>query len=66
MKFCGIAVSFGEFWNVKVVVFAEYALDDFVAPDMFVVFAAVVNNQWTVAVLWEFESCFPLSMNVKW
>ena len=51
MKFGGIAVSFGEFWNVKVVVFAEYALDDFVCADMFVVFAAVVNNKWTVVVV---------------
>lgn len=66
MKFGGIAVSFGEFWNVKVVVFAEYALNDFVCAEMFVVFAAVVNNQWTVVVLRKFASCFPLSMNVKW
>ena len=28
MKFGGITVSFAEFRNVKIVVFAEYALDD--------------------------------------
>ena len=50
MKFGGIIVGFGEFWNVKIVVFAEY-LDDFVCADMFVVFTAVVNNWWTAAVL---------------
>ena len=44
MKFGGIIVSFGEFWNVKIVVFAEYSLDDFVSADMFVVFTAAVNN----------------------
>ena len=44
MKFGGITVSFGDFWNVKIVVFAEYALDDFVCAEMFVVFTAVVNN----------------------
>ena len=51
MKFGGIIVGFGEFWNVKIVVFAEYVLDDFVCADMFVVFTGVVNNWWTVAVL---------------
>ena len=30
VKFGGIIGSFGEFWNVKIVVFAEYAFDDFV------------------------------------
>ena len=44
MKFGGIIGSFGEFWNVKIVVFAEYAFDDFVCARMFVVFTAVVNN----------------------
>ena len=51
MKFGCIIVGFGEFGNVKIVVFAEYVLDDFVCADMFVVFTAVVNNWWTVAVL---------------
>ena len=36
MKFGGIILSFGEFWNVKIVVFAEYALDDFVCADILV------------------------------
>ena len=44
MKFGGITVSFGEFWNVRIVVFVEYALDDFVCAEMFVVFTAVVSN----------------------
>ena len=44
MKFGGITVSFGEFWNVKIVVFAEYALDDFVCANMLAVFTTVVNN----------------------
>lgn len=51
MKFGGITVSFAEFRNVKIVVFAEYALDDFVCAEMFVVLSAVINNQRTVAVL---------------
>ena len=29
---------------MKIVVFAEYVLDDFVCAEMFVVFTAVVNN----------------------
>ena len=29
---------------MKIVVFAEYALDDFVCAEMFVIFTAVVNN----------------------
>ena len=44
MKFGGIIVSFSEFWNVKIVVFPEYALDDFVCANMLLVFTAVVNN----------------------
>ena len=44
MKFGGITVSFAEFWNVKIVVFAEYALDDFVCEEMFIVLSAVINN----------------------
>ena len=40
MKFGGVTVSFAEFWNVKIVVFAEYAVDDFVCAHMFVVFTA--------------------------
>ena len=44
MKFGGIIVSFAEFWNVKIVVFAEYALDDFVCAEMFVVLNSVINN----------------------
>ena len=34
MRFGGIIVSFGEFWNVKIVVIAEYALDGFVCAEM--------------------------------
>ena len=44
MKFGGIIVSFGEFWNLKIVVFVEYAVDDFVCAHMFVVFTGLVNN----------------------
>ena len=34
MKFGGIIVSFGEFWNVKIVVFAEQSI--FLKPSLIV------------------------------
>ena len=33
-----------SFWNVKIVVFAEYVLDDFVSAEMFIVLNVVINN----------------------
>ena len=33
-----------SFWNVKIVVFVEYALDDFVSAEMFIVLNVVIKN----------------------
>ena len=50
MELFGVAVGFGEFGNVYVVVFVEDVAYNFVSSSMFIVFAAV-ENRWSVVVL---------------
>ena len=51
MEFCGVAVSFGEFGDIHVVIFVQDVACNFVRSSVFVVFAVVVNCRFAIAVL---------------
>ena len=51
MEFCGVAVSFGEFGDMHVVVFVQDVAYNFVSSGMFVVFAVVVNCRFVIAAV---------------
>ena len=44
MQFGGIAVGFAEFWEVNIVIFMKYSLDDFVCANVLIELTMIIDS----------------------